>query len=215
MKTADTLAKLYTPSGWYPDANRVVKALAQASDNRPERVATIIAALSPQVSVARNLLASVAMLAGASERINGILGASWRNAESDHVGGPKVTAFRANLLGDYHPVTMDVWAWRALGYDIAPDIRRKEGSKLWRQAFTRYRKAASMLGVEPAECQAGVWQSIRVSVGYRFVTNPTLGAELAKLAEPIPERYSVGHWAYTTQGANNVQALASKATKCL
>ncbi len=197
MKSAQTLAGLYKPSGWYNDATQSVHALANASSSTPERVATVIAALSPQVSVSRNVFAAIALLAGQG-RVGGILGASWANAIAGSVQGPKTSAFRANLLGDYQPVTLDVWAWRALGFEIAPDIRHKQGSGLWREAFRRYRKAANMLGVSPAECQAGVWGSVRIGADRRFITNPTIGNEIARLA-------------VDGRGSDSVQTLAHKA----
>lgn len=214
MRTADSLAKLYVPSGWYNDACASVDAISRAAETSRERVATVIAALSPQTSVASNIRSSLALLAGL-ERVNGVLGASWTKAAQGIVAGPKVEAFRANLLGDWNQITLDVWAWRALGFNEAPNIRSKAGAKLWRQGFARYRKAAQLLQVPPAECQAGVWSAIRVSADYRFRNNPLFSRELAKLAEPIPERYSVAHWAYTTHGAERVQALAQRAMQCL
>ncbi len=213
MRTAKTLASLYTPSGWYNDATATVRAIATASGVPSERVATVIAALSPQTSVAANVRAALAMLVGLP-RVTGVLGQSWANAESERVQGPKTSAFRVNLLGDYEPVTLDVWAWRALGYEQAPDIRHRKGAGLWRHAFRTYRTAAHLLGVAPAECQAGVWSSIRTSADYRFVRNPTLSGELAKLAEPIPSPLPFGH-RMMFAGSESVQALASRAVGIL
>lgn len=178
------LQALYQPSGWYVDAARCVQAMGQATGTEPATVATIVAALSPQVSVTRNIYASLCLLAGAEpeDRPAGILGASWRKACENRASGPKVTAFRSNLLGDFSQVTMDVWAWRALGVAEAPWA----GSPLWERGQACYRRAAHALGVEPAECQAGVWCSIRTSADYRFVTNPYVSGILQALANRVP-----------------------------
>jgi len=181
MRSAYTLAKEYQSSnGWYSDAQSVVRALASASNKAPDDVARIIAALSPQVSVTRNLFGACALLAGAVNKPGGILTTNWRNACAGIVSGPKVQAFSANLQGDESQVTLDIWAWRALGFEIAPDIRAKSGKAAWNKARERYIQAANLLNVSPAECQAGIWCGERLKA--RFVTNPSFGAILLGLA---------------------------------
>lgn len=81
-------------------------------------------------------------------------------------GGQKVDAFKRNMIGDYSPVTVDVW--------VARQLRRLafEGEQRWRllpedetapndweNAFAQavYRKAANKLGMKPAEFQAAMW----------------------------------------------------------
>lgn len=203
------LQALYRPSGWYVDATRCVQAMGQATGTEPAKVATIIAALSPQVSVTRNIYASLVLLAGADpeDKPGGILGASWQKACQGRASGPKVEAFRANLLGDYSRVTLDVWAWRALGYSEAP----RAGVDAWKHATRAYQRAASALGVDPAECQAGVWCGIRISDDYRFVTNPYMSGILQSLANRVPAqgRFSFME-GYFNREAETVADLARK-----
>lgn len=182
MRTARTLARLYKPSGWYDDAVKVVQALAHAAGTSPEHVATVVAALSPQTSVARNVFTTLALFSGQTELPAGTLSQSWSKALAGVASGPKVEAFRANLLGDFQRVTLDIWAWRALGHDIAPDIRHKANVATWNKATRTYQRAAELLGTSPAECQAGVWGSVRTSADYRFITNPFLSGLVQRIA---------------------------------
>lgn len=155
MRNSITLANLYQPSGWYANASKCVVKLASITGHSIERTARVISILSPRVSVRRNLVASIALLSGL-ERPSGVMRAPWDRAQRDILRGPKTTAFARNLLGDESAVTLDTWAWRALGIEEYP--ARKA---IWEAGRRRYHKAAERLGVTPAECQAGVWQTFR------------------------------------------------------
>jgi len=163
LKTLDSATPSDVEAGaiWYRDAQILAADLAQGDYGLDvEETAGIIAALSPRTFWSRNVVAAVAMVKG-EEKPSGIIGRNWDMAQrivdgegvSNVLKGPKTRAFAANIAGDTSRVTVDIWALRAVGLDESA-LSRKGTYAAIEAAYVR---AATMLGVEPATCQATAW----------------------------------------------------------
>lgn len=154
---------------WYSRAESTMSTMARVHGVSRETAAGVTAALSPRTPWARNLVIADAVLSAArhgesapSVGTRANVAKAWaiaNGADPDSIlGGPKVTAFYANLTGDHDRVTVDVWAARAAGAnpDRLTDRRRRE----LREA---YRQAAESRGVTPRQLQAAVWVAVRGS----------------------------------------------------
>jgi hypothetical protein len=73
------------------------------------------------------------------------------------LGGDKVRAFWANLIGSRYAVTIDTWAQRAA---IGRMAEQPKGGKYARLAAA-YVTAAHMVGWTPREFQAAIWLATR------------------------------------------------------
>lgn len=150
---------------WYPEA---IQALADHADiwSQSQRAA-VCAILSPRVAWRTNLTA-VAKMARAIRQGSGICPSvagvsrnvvrAWETANDGdvtRVSGPKVSAFYANLCGDFQRVTIDVWAARAAG------IQEQSMNHLDRNRYKylerAYQAVANELHLQPAQLQAIVW----------------------------------------------------------
>lgn len=152
---------------WYERAESTMEAMQARYGVDRATAAGVTAALSPRVRWATNLVAAERVIRAAqlgmrapSVGTRANVRKAWaiaNGADPDAVlGGPKVTAFYANLSGDHDRVTVDVWAARAAGADPErlTDKRRRE----LRDAYTR---AAAARGVTPRQLQAAVWVAVR------------------------------------------------------
>lgn len=159
------LATLEAGRLWYPEAEAMIAELsAHYALGRPA-VAGVVAALSPQkrwrlnISLAETLLdrrpvASVY----ASNLIKAEMIADG-HPPLDVLGGPKVRAFFANLIGSREIVTVDTWAQKAAIGHLAEAPKRGRYLRLSRA----YRAAAAIAGETPREFQAIVWCATRPS----------------------------------------------------
>ena len=116
---------------WYHRAKDVVEGLAKDYGLSTANVAAVIAALSPNVRWSTNVNAARTIL---DAWYNGddeppVPGypanrtKAWKilqTGNTDHLSGPKVEAFAANLRGDLQYVTIDMWAMRAIGGGDTP-----------------------------------------------------------------------------------------------
>jgi len=169
---------------WYGDAHAIARELSRESGRRLtiRQCAGVIAALSPRCQWGANVAGARAMVraatAGESEpvvagtRDNRAKGWAIANgADPDAVlGGPKVRAFWANIIGDVEAVTVDVWAARACeGREnpTAPTGRR------YRLCAETYRRAAGRFGLTPRDAQAAVWTIYRRTHGYDYQPSET------------------------------------------
>lgn len=155
---------------WYTRAESTMAAMAERTGTDRRTAAGVTAALSPRTPWARNLSIAEDVIRAArsgaesapSVGTRANVDKAWRianGADPDSVlGGPKVTAFYANLTGDPDRPTVDVWAARAAGAnpDRLTDKRRRE----LRAAYTM---AAGMRGVAVRDLQAAVWVAVRGS----------------------------------------------------
>lgn len=162
LKTLDSATPSDVEAGatWYHDANNLADFLADTSAYDIEETAGIIAALSPRTFWSRNVVAATACVRG-DDKPSGIIGRNWdmaqRIADGETVDsvlkGPKTRAFAANIAGDTSRVTVDIWALRAVGLDESA-LNRKGIYDAIEQAYVL---AATLMGVQPATCQAIAW----------------------------------------------------------
>lgn len=159
---------------WYRDAHATARSLDPGD---PRRAAGVIAALSPRLQWARNL--ELAARAYADGHATGTLGASCRAANTilggaeplDVLAGPKVRAFFTLIAQPDDPRTVCV---DRHAIDIAVGARMSDAERTalyplatggLYQAFARcYRRAATHLGVSPAQVQAVTWLHWRASL---------------------------------------------------
>lgn len=159
---------------WYETARLTAAALAAGTNLSVEHAAGVIAALSPRVRWEANVAAAATMIsaAGRTKRMPSVAGYN-RNCEkawaiankaspSDILGGPKVTSFYANIIGDEQAVTIDVWAARA-----AEGVSNKNApsGNRYRNLAEAYRMAARARNVSPMVMQATVWVYARRTFG--------------------------------------------------
>lgn len=161
-------------AAWYAEAQAFAAALAAGTSLTLSHAAGIVAALSPRTQWGVNMQGASAIvnaaLDGLPEPIVGGLGANrskaWRIANGENpvdvLGGQKVRAFFANIMGDVDAVTIDVWAARAaLGEYNNKTIPAGQYAAI----ADAYRLAADARGVSPMVMQATVWVYIRRTGG--------------------------------------------------
>jgi hypothetical protein len=164
-------AELAEGMAWYARAGELADALSAGAPITRAQACGVIAALSPRQQWVTNVTGAVALVdayaRGESDPPSVGLGLSRSRAWAilhhpgdplDVLGGPKVRAFYANIMGDAHAVTVDVWAARAAEGrrdDRAPTRGR------YRRIADAYRAAADIAGVTPREMQAAVWVHVR------------------------------------------------------
>jgi hypothetical protein len=173
--------------GWYAEAARVAAVIDPAD---PARAAGVIAALSPRCQWSTNVVFAERVIAAANAgracpdvamRANqrtawliatgtAPLDALGTVARSGRVvSGHKVRSFYANIMGDTHAVTVDMWAyavatgrWRThprTGEFIPADAIMT--AREYESIAAAYRRAAVILDVTPRECQAACWVAAR------------------------------------------------------
>jgi hypothetical protein len=161
--------------GWYPRAGRIVAGIAAWTGLPSDRVAAIMAALSPRnpwnwnvqdtAAFAHAIATGGDMPSATTFTVNrvtawrlGTGGADWRTAAL------KVRSFVANILGDTEAVTVDVWAIR-----VAQGGEYDGGSIAagrYRAMADAYRLVAPRHGLAPCELQAVTWVTAdRIGLG--------------------------------------------------
>jgi hypothetical protein len=156
---------------WYPRAIEALRDIVPANLYSVEYASAICAVLSPRVTWQSNLEGVRRIMRAVSDhssmvpRVAGVrsnVDKAWsiaNDGDVSRVSGPKVSAFYANLTGDFTRVTIDVWAARAAGVpDSQMDHLDRNRYKLLERA---YQRIAAELGFLPAELQAIVWIVVR------------------------------------------------------
>lgn len=152
---------------WYPIARGVVRQLAHESGCSVDTAAGVVAALSPRITWTRNVGAAREVLRGALV-VPGCLSASLRKArrvaagESPDgvLGGRKVRAFYAALMGDDSAPVVDIWVMRAAGLKSdAPTPR------VYDAIARALSLVAARVGAPLARVQAVVWVVARRRAG--------------------------------------------------
>lgn len=152
---------------WYPDATAIMREWSNAYNLPLATVASVTAALSPQLEWSRNLIIADDILAGRQPSIGGALFANIDKAERVRNGSalfevfkaaPKVASFAVNLAGDYvNAVTVDTHAAQAASGSVLSNARLTVPAY---DAFAHaYHKAAQRVGYPPAFFQAIVWHA--------------------------------------------------------
>lgn len=161
-------------SNWYALANAELQVIADVFSVDMECVAYVVATLSPALSWQKNLESAYAFFAGWFGNHNyahckqTAYGSNVRKCTEYMFGvrpgtptGQKVSAFYANLLGDYSVVTIDRHAIRAARMGVRNMEKESGEQKICVAEFTvvenAYRYAASCVGVSVAEFQAVIW----------------------------------------------------------
>lgn len=157
-------------AAWYADAQEFAIALSAGTRIDMSHAAGVVAALSPRVRWNTNMNAASRMIEAAMNgydipTVAGLTAnriKAWKIANGanplDVLGGQKVRAFYANIMGDADAVTVDVWAARAaLGADATDRIPTGQYNAI----ADAYRLAADARNVSPMVMQATVWVYIR------------------------------------------------------
>lgn len=164
VRTYDRATKSDVERGarWYDEAG----ALAASLSNREvslEQAASVISALSPRTSWARNVAGATALInEGPTAALR--LGCTRANVEKarrakreglDVFGptSPKTARFARNIMGDRESVTVDVWAMRVV--DLDENLLTRKGA--YDAVEHAYRLAARRRGVDPSTMQATTW----------------------------------------------------------
>lgn len=166
---------------WYPSFAAIADILAERHGVSFEAAAAALAILSPRCAVATSVFTADAVLGAyttggpdAALQVQGVLPANvqrtvdWlegdRHATDQDTGttltrSRKVRSFFANILGDDEPVTVDVWATRAVG----ATVEQPEGGAYVTIAEA-YREVADHFGITPREAQAIAWVATRTDI---------------------------------------------------
>lgn len=148
---------------WYTRAANSIETYAYLADLDREYVASVVAILSPRVSVAFNVvLADRYLRTGKADgAMGGRIDALDQYERTGHFNGPKVNAFKLAILGDPRACVIDSWMYRVAGDGRYP-------TKLaYVDACDRVRAVALELGWPISETQAAIWMGVRELVGFK------------------------------------------------
>jgi hypothetical protein len=161
--TADDIA---AGRDWYPTARGLVQALADDSGLSTDRIAAIVAALSPRNPWRWNL-ADAATCAAAIARGDAepptatTFGQNRRTAWQIGTGAddwrgsaPKVRAFTRAIMGATDAVVVDVWAIRVASNGAESAVR---SDAHYETVAAAYRAVAAECGETPRDLQAITW----------------------------------------------------------
>lgn len=146
---------------WYTRAYDEIDAVCDLEQWESVRFTSILAILSPRVSVRRNVRASLiyhgqdeALLTNTLPNVKQSL---QTYLETGIVGGLKVPYFRRALLGDCDSITLDSWMAYALQDVDTPHIKHFKRKASLHDSLALVRNVADRLGVSPRDCQAMIW----------------------------------------------------------
>lgn len=154
------LEKFETRKNWYRDIFEHI----QKHFDDPELFAGLLSATSPRTSVRKSWNLSLRIYRqfrnGNDIDYTGMIPSTRRNIDrvlSGHeLSGLKVSAFYQNLIGNYSPVTIDVWMlkfFKAENIWMTPNRYKKLSDRI-----TNY---ARKIGLHPAELQVVCWTYAR------------------------------------------------------
>lgn len=170
-RTLDLSTPELTKAGkeWYRSAYNECASIAIHTPYTVDQIAGAVAHLSPRMPWSRNIeLARTLATTGSANcmrrSLDGAVAALNSNdpLETFGVNAHKTRAFYKNILNDYRPVTVDVWAARiAIGKNDAEKVLSRKG--MYQAVSHAYNLAAKDHNVSPAEAQAIAWCIIRGS----------------------------------------------------
>ena len=163
---ADLALQGIAGAGWYGAAHETIKEYAATHGHDVQRVADILAITSPRQTVARNVQLAHAYLTDRSVAgvMRGIRAALEHYEETGEIRGPKTGAFSRALTGSPDAVVIDVWMYRALGYDwpsMTP-TRYAMACDAVRALAATVKDPDTDRTLTPAETQAAVWCGVRL-----------------------------------------------------
>lgn len=155
---------------WYPRAHDIVIEWADTFGRSIANVASVIAALSPQVEWSRNLVIADDVLHGNPPSIGGYIRAFHVKAcaiRDEHLSntltvfkqGCKVANFAANLAGNWiTAITIDTHAAQIAAGSPSANLRVDTWTR-YEPVYAAYRDAARRVGLPPAFLQAITWHT--------------------------------------------------------
>lgn len=164
VRAQATPADIARGRDWYRAARRIVDAIADWAGVEPDRVAAMLAALSPRNPWHWNVQDAAAFALAVSRgdpmpsattfRANRATAYAFGAGTGDwRTAAPKVRSFVANIMGDTEAVTVDVWAARvATGGTLASPPRGQYAA-----IADAYRTVAREYGETPRDLQAITW----------------------------------------------------------
>lgn len=166
--TMANMAEIRAGLDWYPRAHAIVLEWAEHYERSSANVAALVAALSPQVTWERCLIAAGDILDGQdAPSLGGLLHVNVRKAVrirderltiplNKAPYGPKVTAFAANLAGGYRVVTVDTHAAQIAAGNPEANLRIDTDTR-YAPVARAYQEAARCTNLAPAMLQAVTW----------------------------------------------------------
>lgn len=156
-----TPSQIEAGARWYDESGALASTLAGRHGLTVEQSASVISALSPRTTWARNVAGAVALLerGPSAARALGCIGVNVERARRAKVDGyaaltgPKISAFARNIAGDRETVTVDVWACRVASLD--ENLLGRVGA--YDAVAAAYVAVARKVGVDPATLQATTW----------------------------------------------------------
>ena len=153
---------------WYIHANRRLSDVAYSLDTTPEKLALVLAALSPRVQVARSVRMSFHFLKTGEchpSTMQGVRTSLFNGLKNGRLTGPKTENFRRAILGDGDALTLDVWTCRGLNVD-----QKKAYQKSVFPAVERlFKRASRATGLSVAQCQAAQWAGTMRTYGRKTI----------------------------------------------
>lgn len=152
----------YASRYWYDDAIDQIGKVCRAEKWDCSHFAGIIAATSPRCSVRRNIRLSLHYMRNKSLPVGTmrmIVNAVDKWETSRKISGPKVSAFYANLTGDYDCITWDTHMFQCFAGKSS--FRKSELSR----AESIIRSISKKYNLMLAQTQAAIWSGWRMSEG--------------------------------------------------
>jgi len=157
--------------GWYDTAHISITEWCLANDVDLLHFVAVLALISPQMSVRRNVSLAkayfVALKANGSEvdthrHVSGLISTTHRRAlevyeSTGRINGPKTKAFADALLGNGNAIVLDTHMATALGVNQDKLTKNK---RVFTKACDRVTAVAKRLQWKPAEVQAAIWTAV-------------------------------------------------------
>lgn len=148
---------------WYLEAEGIIDRLSGQTGHSREKVAAVLAHLSPRTTWSRTVAGATSLLLVGTAP--GCMGANVARARlalasDDPLGtlhGPKTARFARNMLGDHDAVTVDVWALRVALGDPEADGTVLRVPGVYEAIEHCFQAAARRAGVTAATMQATTW----------------------------------------------------------
>lgn len=188
------------------------------SDQRTFLFIDLLAATSPQTNIRRNTFLTTQIFQfiqdGVLCDIKMDFEAHLNNVCRALLGlplqGQKVSAFRANLLGDQNQVTIDTWMMRAFSKDhLVPTTSEYD------DLSKATRKVAKQYGVSPSQMQAALWVGIKALEGDASDTPEPFETTLMRFKESQDAQGQIDFDSSESKFENAEHSIASSAPRAV